>query len=99
MLTLEKATRFGVLKSCRTGLAFVVGLVSLLGHAQDLAPRAYLITPKHSNAYAELRVLQRRPSPRWRAPHRGCHGKSQRVSIQLYPFSQPVGAFREFQCF
>jgi hypothetical protein len=50
MLTLEKATRFGVLKSCRTGLAFVVGLVSLLGHAQDLAPRAYLITPKHSNA-------------------------------------------------
>jgi hypothetical protein len=35
---------------CRTGLAFTVGCASLLGHAQDLAPRAYLITPKHSNA-------------------------------------------------
>jgi len=49
-LTLENATRFGVLKLCRTGLVFVIGFASLLGNAQDLAPRAYLITPKHSNA-------------------------------------------------
>ena len=49
-LTLENATRFGVTRLCRTGLAFVVCLASLLGNAQDLAPRAYLITPKHSNA-------------------------------------------------
>ena len=49
-MTLKKATRFGVTRLCRTGLAFVVCCGSLLGHAQDLAPRAYLITPKHSNA-------------------------------------------------
>jgi outer membrane putative beta-barrel porin/alpha-amylase len=49
-LALRKATRFGVTRLCRTGLAFTVCCASLLGHAQDLAPRAYLITPKHSNA-------------------------------------------------
>jgi len=49
-LTLKDAARFGVMRLCRTGLASVVGFVSLLGNAQDLAPRAYLITPKHSNA-------------------------------------------------
>jgi outer membrane putative beta-barrel porin/alpha-amylase len=49
-LALRKATRFGVTRLCRTGLAFTVSCASLLGHAQDLAPRAYLITPKHSNA-------------------------------------------------
>jgi len=49
-LALRKATRFGVTRLCRTGLAFTVGCASLLGNAQDLAPRAYLITPKHSNA-------------------------------------------------
>lgn len=49
-LTLENATRFGVMKLCRADLAMVVCFASLLGSAQDLAPRAYLITPKHSNA-------------------------------------------------
>jgi hypothetical protein len=49
-LALRKATRFGVTRLCRTGLAFTAGCASLLGNAQDLAPRAYLITPKHSNA-------------------------------------------------
>ena len=49
-MALRKATRFGVTRLCRTGLAFTVGCASLLGNAQDLAPRAYLITPKHSNA-------------------------------------------------
>ena len=49
-LTLENATRFGVLKLCQAGLALFVCFASLIGKAQDLAPRAYLITPKHSNA-------------------------------------------------
>jgi hypothetical protein len=49
-LTLENETRFGVMRLCQTGLAFAVCFASLLGNAQDLAPRAYLITPKHSNA-------------------------------------------------
>jgi len=48
-LTLKNATRFGVTKLCRT-LALAACFASLLGNAQDLAPRAYLITPKHSNA-------------------------------------------------
>jgi hypothetical protein len=49
-VTLKDATRFGVIRLCRTGLAFAVCCASLFGNAQDLAPRAYLITPKHSNA-------------------------------------------------
>src|ERR1700757_5291310 len=49
-LTLENATRFGILKLCRAAFAVVVCFASLPGTAQDLAPRAYLITPKHSNA-------------------------------------------------
>ena len=49
-MTLDKAVRFGVTKLCRTGLIFVVCTGSLLCGAQDLAPRAYIITPKHSNA-------------------------------------------------
>ena len=50
-MTLECAARFGVVKLHRTGLSIViVCFASLLGSAQDLAPRAYLITPKHSNA-------------------------------------------------
>jgi len=38
------------MRLCRTGLALAVGCAPLIGNAQDLAPRAYLITPKHSNA-------------------------------------------------
>jgi hypothetical protein len=49
-VTPEKATRLGVTKSCRAGLAWCVCFTSLLGWAQDLAPRAYVITPTHSNA-------------------------------------------------
>jgi len=49
-LTLENATRFGVTKLCQAGLALFVCFASLIGKSQDLAPRAYLITPKHSNA-------------------------------------------------
>lgn len=49
-MALENATRFRVIKLCRTALALVVFFVSLPGNAQDLAPRAYLITPTHSNA-------------------------------------------------
>src|ERR1700756_2696835 len=49
-LTLEMAIRFSVTKLYRAGLTLVVCLASLHGNAQDLAPRAYLITPKHSNA-------------------------------------------------
>ena len=49
-MTLKDATRFGVMRLCRTGLALAVGCAPLTGNAQDLAPRAYLITPGHSNA-------------------------------------------------
>lgn len=49
-MTLDKAVRFGVTKLCRARLIFVVCTGSLLCSAQDLAPRAYIITPKHSNA-------------------------------------------------
>jgi outer membrane putative beta-barrel porin/alpha-amylase len=37
-------------KLCRTHLISFVVLTSALGWAQDLAPRAYIITPIHSNA-------------------------------------------------
>ncbi len=37
-------------KLCRLGSLFVLLLSSLFTSAQDLAPRAYLITPVHSNA-------------------------------------------------
>ena len=49
-LTLENATRFGVTKLYQAGWALSVCFASLIGKAQDLAPRAYIITPKHSNA-------------------------------------------------
>lgn len=42
--------RFGVTRLYQAGLAFFVCYASFIGHAQDLAPRAYVITPKHSNA-------------------------------------------------
>jgi hypothetical protein len=42
--------RFGVTKLYQAGLTLFVCFASLIGKAQDLAPRAYLITPKHSNA-------------------------------------------------
>ena len=38
------------MKFGRAGLTFFICLVSLLSRAQDLAPRAYIITPVHSNA-------------------------------------------------
>src|SRR3954449_10425802 len=34
----------------RSGLLFVVGLISSFSYAQDLAPRAYIIAPVGSNA-------------------------------------------------
>ena len=49
-MALENAMRFGVAKLHQAGLALFVCFASLIGKAQDLAPRAYLITPKHSNA-------------------------------------------------
>src|SRR5579864_1401527 len=49
-VTLENAMRFGVLKFRRTGLLFISCFGCCLCKAQDLAPRAYLITPTHSNA-------------------------------------------------
>lgn len=49
-LTLERAIRFGIMQLCREGLAFFVCFGAQLVRAQDLAPRAYLITPIHSNA-------------------------------------------------
>jgi hypothetical protein len=47
---LKNATRFGVTKLYQAGLVLFVCFASLIGKAQDLAPRAYLVTPKHSNA-------------------------------------------------
>jgi hypothetical protein len=36
--------------SCRINLLFILTVLTGLGFAQDLAPRAYIITPIHSNA-------------------------------------------------
>jgi hypothetical protein len=47
---LKNATRFGVTKLYQASLVLFVCFASLIGKAQDLAPRAYLVTPKHSNA-------------------------------------------------
>jgi hypothetical protein len=49
-LTLEKAKRFGVMKFGRASLIFFICFAAILSRAQDLAPRAYIITPVHSNA-------------------------------------------------
>jgi len=38
------------MKLCQRHLLLFVGLVCPLGWAQDLAPRAYIITPIHTNA-------------------------------------------------
>ena len=46
----EDDTRSPVLKGCWGSLLFVFFVGSPLSRAQDLAPRAYLITPVHSNA-------------------------------------------------
>lgn len=45
-------TRCSFIKLSRAGLVLVVALASFPGCAQDLAPRAYVITPVHSNAVA-----------------------------------------------
>ena len=49
-MTLQNAMRFGGTKLSQAGLAAFVFFLSIAGKAQDLAPRAYLITPVHSNA-------------------------------------------------
>jgi len=48
-LSLRNVIRFGILRFCRAVLLFVFNMATL-GCAQDLAPRAYVITPVHSNA-------------------------------------------------
>ena len=48
-VTLESTSRVGVIKLCRAGLILLICFGSR-GNAQDLAPRAYVITPMHSNA-------------------------------------------------
>jgi outer membrane putative beta-barrel porin/alpha-amylase len=49
-LTLGHGTRCCLIKLGRASLLLVVALASVHSCAQDLAPRAYLITPVHSNA-------------------------------------------------
>jgi hypothetical protein len=49
-LTLRGRTRCCVMKFCRGHLLLLASLACPLGWAQDLAPRAYIITPTHSNA-------------------------------------------------
>src|ERR1700746_1683336 len=49
-MTLKNAKRFGVAKIWQASVAICFCLFSITGRAQDLAPRAYLITPVHSNA-------------------------------------------------
>jgi outer membrane putative beta-barrel porin/alpha-amylase len=49
-LTLGDGTRGCRIKLGRAALLFIFTLASVLGGAQDLAPRAYIITPIHSNA-------------------------------------------------
>ena len=49
-MTLDDVTRFGVSNFLRAAPFLFVSLVFTFGWAQDLAPRAYIITPVHSNA-------------------------------------------------
>jgi Putative MetA-pathway of phenol degradation len=49
-VTLGNLAQFGVSKLFRVPLLLFVCLISAFGCAQDLAPRAYIITPVHSNA-------------------------------------------------
>ena len=49
-MTLQDAMRFGGTNIRQAGLVPFVLFLSIAGKAQDLAPRAYLITPVHSNA-------------------------------------------------
>lgn len=46
----ENAARFRVAAFCREGLFCIICLLPILACGQDLAPRAYIITPVHSNA-------------------------------------------------
>jgi hypothetical protein len=48
-LSLKNVNRFGILRLCRTALLLAFSMATS-GCAQDLAPRAYIITPVHSNA-------------------------------------------------
>lgn len=49
-MTLQRAIRHSVTKISRGIRIFFLCFLPVLGKAQDLAPRAYLITPVHSNA-------------------------------------------------
>lgn len=49
-MTLGNGTRGVIAKVRRAGLVLFVITVSSIAHAQDLAPRAYIITPVHTNA-------------------------------------------------
>ena len=49
-MTLKNGIRVGVSKILQYGPAILIFFLSIVGEAQDLAPRAYLITPVHSNA-------------------------------------------------
>jgi hypothetical protein len=49
-MPLQSAVRFGITKFWQASLTIACCFLSFLGNAQDLAPRAYLITPVHSNA-------------------------------------------------
>lgn len=49
-MAVENAIRVGVLRSCSGLLLSALCFFCCSANAQDLAPRAYLITPKHSNA-------------------------------------------------
>ena len=49
-MTLREATGPGGNKLCPAVLVVILALQVAVSRAQDLAPRAYLITPVHSNA-------------------------------------------------
>src|SRR5579864_1249299 len=50
MLSLKNVTRFGIWRFCRVPLLLFAFSMATSGWCQDLAPRAYIITPVHSNA-------------------------------------------------
>jgi len=49
-LSLKRVTQFGISKFCRAASVLLGLSITSSGYAQDLAPRAYVITPVHSNA-------------------------------------------------
>ena len=75
----------------RLGLAAALLLCPLrVLRAQDLAPRAYVITPLHFNAVTLTWSFYDGSINQWRAPSQRCKGEIQRTYLQLLSLIRPL---------